>query len=1300
MNITTNNSINHYFRLFCLYLIYTSFFSFTFFAQQEKTFDIQWKNPIEYVDSETGITKTVPNFDFQIFAEASIFYQVKEETSANANSSFELTNYQTAPANAKEINYLKSESIVIGTSPYFSGATTNGGGKRYQIISIVPFVKVNNVIHRITSFTVKQTKLSPLSPNKTKSFATESVLKPGSGKWYKIAVNQDGIYKISKQFLTNLGIDVANLNPQHIHIYGNGDGLLPVLNSAPRTDDLAQNAIYIAGESDGVFNDGDYILFYAKGPHRWDVNSAGTGFVNERHIYSDLSYYFININEAVAPKRIQNLASTTLPITHTVTSYSFRAVHETDLVNLAKSGQRWYGETFDVELTRTFNFSVPNPVLNAPSTAIISMGAKNNSSSNANLIYTINGTQLLDTPAMANPSHPARNTENFSFLNNNSNVSVKIELQRFNPSTVAYLDKIEINTRRLLTFYGSQFSFRDLASAGGSNVCDFQLSNLPANGFVWDVSDKNNPQQIQGQSAGSIYSFQLPQSTLREFVASNGSDFFEPTFVEQVNNQNLHALSQVDYLIITPSEFVSQANRLADLHRNLDGLSVHVVELHQIYNEFSSGAQDAGAIRRFVKMFYDRSTSPADQIKYVCLFGDGTYDPKNRIAGNNNHVPTYQLNGSNYSETDQLNIVADDFYAMLDDGESMNSASLPDVGIGRLLVNDLQTGKEIVNKIEHYMRGKSDFYTTNNVNCVDGVSSNSFGDWRIKAINIADMEDYFFNDQEGVYNYTKANHPEINTNKLYLDAFQLESTVAGTRSPALNSELTSGFNSGTLIINYVGHGSEYQLSESRIVTVASINELRNSDRLPVFVSATCEFTRFDNPALVSAGELMQLNPLGGAVALMTTTRTVVYSINSLIVSTFYKNVFKRKADHSPSTLGEIMMRTKIETPSASTDKNAFTLIGDPALKINLPRFKIVIDSVNGKNPQLVTDTIKALSKVKVHAHIEDGNGNVMTSFNGTATPSLYDKPQQLKTLGHRPGPNYTNANVKDFELQKNVIYRGQSTVTNGHFSFEFIVPKDINYNYGNGKFSLYADNQSIDASGEEQRVIVGGVNPQGLADDIGPTIKLYLNHPNFANGGTTDETPFLIAKIKDENGINTVGNGIGHDITAVLDGKTNAPIVLNNFFKNDLDSYQSGELRYQFSRLEPGRHTLTLKVWDVNNNSSEETIEFIVQEKKELALTHVLNYPNPFTTSTQFFFEHNQCCTELETQVQIFTISGRLVKTINTSMYTQGYRSEGIQWDGKDEFGDELARGVYIYRLKVKTPDGETAEKLEKLVLL
>lgn len=1264
------------------------------YSQESRTFSINWSTP--QLNTFNGVDTYVPVFEGQIFSE-NIYFQHIEEVAPKTNASFELESFQTAPAHDHEIKYIERHGYKVSNTPVFEAAVTNGAHKRLAMINIGAFVLKNNTIHRITSFSVKQTSIPFVQNYQAKSFATESVLRPGSGSWYKIAVTQDGIYKIDRQFLSSIGINVNTLNPQHINIYGNGDGRLSDMNNAPRTDDLALNAIFIQGEGDGTFDANDYILFYAKGPHRWDVN--GSNFVNVRNIYSDQSCYFININSNGTPARVQSQASITLPATHNINSYSFRAVHENDLTNFRKAGQNWYGEEFDVELSRTFNFAVPNPVPNTPSNIFVSVGASSTSTANGNILYSVNGTQLLSifVPSSADFG---RETSNLNFNNSSSNVAMNIVFQRNNPSAIVKLDKIELNTRRYLVFTGSQFSYRDLTSVGAGNIGEFTIQNMPPNGFVWDVSNKNMPFLVQGQNVGNDFVYRAPLDNLKEYVASNGQTYLTPTFVSVVNHQNLHALPQADYLLVTHPNFISQANRLADLHRNYNNMSVHVVNVNDIYNEFSSGTMDASAIRLFAKMFYDRSTSWADAPKYLGLFGDGSFDPKNRVSGNNNYIPTYQHSTNSSSEYEQYNIPAEDFFGFLDDNEGTNWTSFVDIGIGRLLISDNQMAKEQVDKIEHYMRNGSNFYTENNVNCVDGVSTSTFGDWRTKSVNIADLEDHFIvTNHEPIYNYTKTNHPEINTNKLYMDAYQLETTVGGVRSPQLNEALMNSFYSGSLVINYVGHGGVEQLSDKRILTTATIRDLRNSDRLPLFVSATCEFTRFDDPGNISAGEWMTLNPLGGAIAMMTTTRTVSYSINDIVVSAFSKNVFERDANNRPRTFGDIIMNTKLGVSSNGMEKTAFILIGDPALRIALPTHKIIIDSINGVSPNATVDTIKALTKVRVKAHIEDFNGNIISSFNGVATPSLYDKPKQMKTLGQKPLPP-KQATVLDFELQKNVIYRGQSTVTNGHFSFEFIVPKDIDYSYGNGKFSSYANSSSTDAIGEEQRVLIGGVNPLGLNDDTGPEITVYLNNENFVNGGLTDETPFLIAKLKDENGINTVGNGIGHDITAVIDEKTSNPIILNEYFKNDLDSYQSGELRYQLSKLEPGRHTLTLKVWDVNNNSSQETIEFIVQEKSELSLEHVLNYPNPFTTSTEFYFEHNQCCTDLETQIQIFTVSGRLVKTINKSIYTQGYRSEGIHWDGKDDFGDDLGRGVYVYRLKVRTPNGEIAEKLEKLVLL
>jgi hypothetical protein len=837
-------------------------------------------------------------------------------------------------------------------------------------------------------------------------------------------------------------------------------------------------------------------------------------------------------------------------------------------------------------------------------------------------------------------------------------------------------------------------NFRNLTQFQPGFTGEYALSSLPSSGFVWDLSDKNHPKSISGNLSNGVFRFKT-EFIYKEFVASNGTSFFTPEKVGEVSNQNLHGLEQVDFVIVTHSSFVSQANRLADLHR-AQGTSTHVVTTDQVFNEFSSGAPDAVAIRMFAKMFHDRAIlNPGTELKYLLLFGDGTFDPKNRVPNNNNLVLTYQAdNSENYLSC----YVSDDFFGMLDDNEALAANDLLDIGIGRILASDQTQAKQQVDKIEHYMKNGSSLFTSNNASCCLEFNSNStFGDWKLKYVQIADDEEnnyFIINDTEPQYNTVKSDNFEMNCDKLYLDAYPQQTTAGGQRYPDVYNAISDRIQRGALLVNYVGHGGEVGLAEERVVTIPQINDWSNINALNLFVSATCEFTKYDDPKRISAGEWVALNPAGGAIALMTTTRAVYFGVNTSVGNALFDNVFDRNADNSPLTFGEIMMKTKNDALD-SDNKRSFTLIGDPALKIALPSLKVVTDSINGKSPQIEIDTLNALSKVRIKGHIEDGNGNIQSGFNGILVPSIFDKPKKLKTLGQDP-----NSQEIEFELQRNIVYKGKSSVVNGYFDFSFVVPKDIALSIGKGKISYYAYDSNVDAYGYDTNFRIGGIDPNGINDNEGPQLEVFLNDENFIDGSITDETPVLLVKAFDENGINTVGNGIGHDITAIIDGKSSDPIVLNEYYSSELNSYQSGEIRYQMSELEPGRHTVLVKVWDVNNNSSSIETSFVVKEKQTPVLSNVYNYPNPFTTSTEFMFEHNQSCSTLDVQVQIFTISGKLVKTINESANTVGFRNQGIMWDGRDDFGDQLGKGVYIYHLKVKNPDGQLAEKTEKLVLL
>lgn len=1277
-------------------LVITSFLGISNFllAQNIITINVEWQEPLEVLYGEEEIlTPSIKGQSLDGYHPNFFFKQPVVNSVGKVD--FEVTS--TSPATADDKKYLSRFNIRILDTPEFEAKVTNQCEDRFAVVNLLPFVKVNGEIHRINSFQIQLSKGAPSGPNTAlaaKGFVTNSVLKSGSGEWFKISVKEDGLFKIDRQFLIDLGVDVDNLNPQHINIFGNGDGLLPKLNSAPRTDDLAKNAIIVVGESDGSFDPSDYILFYAWGPHRW--YDDGTEFYQERHVFSDISTYFININPAETPLRVENVYNSPDPVTHTVTDYNFFDVHEQDLVSLVNGGSRWYGELFDTELTRTFTFSVPDIVTSTPATFEVSIASNVNNSGGTAQNYSIGG-DLLHTANLPAHTDYGRSTVNFQDATPTAVMPLVINIVRNSPDVLTYLDKITMNARRSLKFYGTEMAFSDLNSVGTGNVADYTISNFPSNGFVLEITDRHQPWMVNGTLNGTDYNFQLNADSLRRFVVSNGSDFKTPTRIGRVEFQNLHGLEQADYVIVSNKLFVNEAERLANLHR-ANGLVVHVVTTDQVFNEFSSGMQDATAIRMLAKMFYDRgSTLPGPKLKYLCLFGDGTYDPKNRVANNNNFVLTFQYDRNNYTEDHIGMMPADDYFGILDDNEAIGSSDLIDVAVGRMLVSDNQMAKELVDKVEHYMRNGSSIYSTENTNCSSDEYSSTFGDWRTKYVLIADDEEsnYFLvNDVEPQYEYVKDTLPEMNCQKIYLDAYTQVATAGGERYPDVNDAITTAIERGALLVNYVGHGGEVGVAEERVITVPMIQDWRNIDVLPLIVSATCEFTKFDDPDRVSAGEWASLNPYGAAIALMTTTRSVYFSVNTNIGEAFIREVFQRESNMLPRTFGEIISATKNEV--SGDNKRSFTLIGDPALRIALPNLSVVTDSINGEDPALYTDTIKALSKVTIKGHINDYNGNINTGFNGVVYPTVYDKPKSQQTLSNdgAASPVYT------FETQNNKVYSGKASIVNGSFEFTFIVPKDINYAVDFGKISYYAENGTTDAFGYDTSFLIGGLDPNGISDNVGPEIELYVNDENFVNGGITDETPILIADVFDENGINTVGNGIGHDIVAVLDGETGDPIVLNDFYTADLDSYQSGQIRYNFPTLDPGPHTLTLKVWDVNNNSSEASIDFVVQEKEEITLDHVLNYPNPFTTYTEFFFEHNQACTNLDVQIQILTVAGNLVKTINEQIICNGFRIPGIPWDGLDDFGDQLAKGVYVYRVTVRTPDGQTADKTEKLVIL
>lgn len=1117
-----------------------------------------------------------------------------------------------------------------------------------------------------------------------RTYVSNSVL--SSGNWYKIAVKGPGVYKIDIPFLNNLGITTSNLVSSTIRLYGNGGHMLPESNADPVFDDLKENPILVIDGGDGVLNGNDYILFYASGPDNWSKDSINSRFNHIKNLYTDKSFYFLSIGGS--GKRIQTAQSISSP-NLSINSYTGRYFHELDTFNFLTSGKEWYGEEFanapGKQLTRTFSINIPGIVAGSQivlksSCVSRSVGAGGRFDISINsqpaaqvLINPISGGQYdlfarEETSLATGISDPNTTNIGYSYIPGSFNAQ-------------GWLNWFEVFTREKLSIGANgQLLFRDWQSIG-NNAGEFIVANSNSSTQVWDITDPLAPINMPGSFTNNEFHFINNCSVLREYVAFSSQNFLTPEVIGKIANQDLHNSSPVDMVIVSYPEFLVQAQRLAQLHNQKNGLNSKVVTTEQVYNEFAGGNPDPTSIRNFVKMYYDKySNNPATKLKYLLLFGDASYDYKTRILNNTNYVPAYE---NNFSLDPLSTYASDDYFGFLDDNENINSGTvinLLDIGVGRIPARSTIEAKNFVDKIESY------------------YSSESLGPWRNNLIFVADDEDgnLHLQDAEIITATAAATSPVFNMQKIYLDAFQQESGPGGSSYPQANQAINSQIYNGTLIWNYNGHGGARRLAEETIVDADIVNGWNNPQKLPLFITATCDFAPYDNPAINSIGENILLRPKTGAVALMTTTRVVFAFSNRIMNNNYIKYALEQNVSGRYRSLGEAIMEAKNFTYQTSGDvanNRKFTLLGDPALTLGFPEYRVVVTKINGI-PASQADTLSSTENVIIEGVVTDLSGSILSNFSGKIYPSVYDKSQIINTLANDPGSQVTS-----FQAQNNILFKGKSSVINGAFSFSFKVPKDINYQYGNGKISLYAENGSADANGYFTNFLVGGAGNSSTSDSEGPEINLYLNDEKFVNGGLTNQAPLLIVKLSDSSGINTVGNGIGHDIVATLDENNNKYFILNDLYQGELDSYQKGEVRFQLPELEPGPHSLKIKAWDVVNNSNESVLDFVVAADEELTLSHVLNYPNPFTNFTTFWFEHNQPGRDLYINLQIFTLTGKIIKTIKKTINTPGNRSCELEWDGRDEFGDKLGRGVYIYKLKVSTPDGVKKEKIEKLVI-
>ena len=1174
-----------------------------------------------------------------------------------------------------EENSLLSVINIVNSVPEINTSVLHSRGESFLNISILPFVMRDGKVLKLKSFDLQidKTKL----PQKVKttglhSYVTNSIL--AQGKFVKTRVANSGIYKLTYEDLVSMGVD-----PSNVRVFGYGGGVLDQNFSAAKIDDLPELSIYMNKGIDGIFNAGDYILFYAQGINKWAYDKSKSMFTHTINSYSKYGYYFIS-SDAGSGKKISD-ETITIPdgsIINPVTEFTDYQVYEKDIINLTNSGKEFYGESFNEILSYNLPFSFPNPV-NTNST-LVRLDVAATTSAAASFTLSLNNSQSQSLSVSARSQ--GDNYEQAKGAATIFTYTPSADLFNFNilftkpvATAVGYLNYLEVNVRRQLKMAGSAMQFQNVDYLGQSKFSQYLLSDANSNTQIWDITDQQNITSIPTQLVNSKVSFVDASNDLKNYIAIDPtvpSAFPKPEIVGVVPNQNLHSIAQADMVIITHPNFSTQAENLAQAHRTKDNLTVAVVTTDQVYNEFSSGTPDATAYRWVMKMLYDRALYSNNTInlpKYLLLFGRGSFDNRNLISNSGDkYILTYQADNSLVTT---LSYTTDDYFTFLDDNEgSQVPANLMDIGVGRFPVTSAQQATDIVNKTISY------------------ITNDGKGSWKNQLCFLADDGDaaLHMKQSDSIAVSIARNYPSYQLNKVYLDAFTQENNASGQSYPVAKTHLLNLIQNGIFLLDFTGHAGATGLTNEAILSLADVKVLSNK-HLPIMVGATCDFLQFDVQT-VSGGEQFVLNPYGGGIGIFSAARPVYASQNFTLNKLFCDNLFK-KQNGNQMRIGDVISYAK-NNVGTEINKLSYMFMGDPAIRPNFPtNYKVITSKVN-ESVIFGNDTLRALSVATIQGYIADDSGTKIDNFNGTLHAVVYDKVQRITTLNNEGDGTLT------YSDRPNTLFSGNADVVNGAFSFSFMLPKDIKYNYGGGRINFYAqdDVNNKEAQGNFENFIVGGTNKNKIDETDGPTVNLYLNSANFVSGDKVNETPLFVANVSDIDGINTVGSGIGHDIRLTIDQDPNQSYILNDYFQALANSYTDGTVKYKMPALADGKHTLSFKVCDLLNNSSIKSTEFEVVKGLTPQIFAISNYPNPVKNKTNIIVKHDRPETILRTTVEIFDVSGRKIWSFNQSS------ADNITWDLQSNDGVRVKSGIYLYRVSIKTSDSDVTSKTNKMLIV
>lgn len=1143
-----------------------------------------------------------------------------------------------------------------------------------------------DLTYRLSEQSTLQARSGPEEP-------TVSVL--ATGDVFKLSVDEDGIYQIDAAFLSSLGLPATN--PQQVRLFSKAGAALPELVGAPYPVDLEEVALFEVGDGDSEWEEGEKFLFYGQGEDVWRWDEENEDFFRIENPYSEKTFYYIKVEGS-------GLRAQTVPSGPTASvydeTYTNRVRWEEDLVNVLHfsgnrygsgqgSGQQFFGYTFgtsrEVSRDALWNLGAIVPDATGKLTARLAASAL---SSNTRFSVSIND----ETSTSSSISRGVRANANNAFAHDQTirnDISLTrgiIDVNVSYPGTLesnpGWLDYVQLTYPCSLQLGSDPLFFRSTAHRT-AGTHGFELSGS-ATIQVLDITDPLQ-QQVVPLSNGRFSYVQEETGSPREFVAFEpGSSFSAPTNVGKVVNTNLHAINRIDMLIIHGEGLDASAERLAEHRRSHNSFSVEVASMSQIAEEFGGGRFDPSAIRNFAKMLYDRDPN----FRYIALIGDGTYDPRNLIERSGNLIPTYQTSAYKHEVTA---FPTDDYYVLISEGDGRLDSTYPeglvDIAIGRIPANSVAQANSLIDKVIRYDSDPS-----------------MLGDWRMRNVYVADDEDSnaHLNDMDEIARANASRFAELNQVKIYADAFEQVPTPGGIRIPRAAEAINQNMFRGNLTTSYLGHGGPRGWAQERILNAPDIEKWNARNSFPILVTATCTFTGFDDPETTVAGEQVLFKRDGGAVASVSTTRPVFTNANKALTNSTHLNLFNKTLTKDLG-IGELLNLAKISTSNNEQNNLKYSLFGDPAMKIAVPELNVAITHFDSTLISSTTDTfsVAPLQEVTIQGIVTEFNGSTVNDFNGEVILTIFDKNRSLQTLGTDP-----RSTPQAFSAQGGTLFKGRATVTNGSWKAQFRLPKDMSISRGLGRLSMYAFSpDGRDGGGLFTRFLVDGLATSTVTDDSPPLVEVFMGNDAFVNGAITSEDPVLLAKLSDDFGINVSGTSIGHDLSATLRGSQNGNFVLNDFYQASVDDYRSGEVRYPLFDLPEGEYELEVRAWDLSNNTGIGTTQFVVSNDPNVALKRVLNYPNPFVDATCFQFEHTAAGQFVEVQVDIYTTSGRLVRSLRQEGVAQGFRfgnDDCISWDGTDMFGQELARGVYLYKVKLQTEDAERSGEsgFERLVVL